>query len=131
MRVEQPRGDHSKELSLSLDFIEPNVLQSTHLIHHRISYEDGNVQFLYFEIDPKLIKLVGRQPLKVLKKAVLEGLVIRADGLREQLDEPISEPPGKTPEQAEEWVFSPPEDAEFNTDDIIEVGTIRFKRNNY
>ena len=88
MRIDLPDGVNGTALSLSLNFIEAGVLQSTHLVHHRINHTDAHGQCLYLEIDPKLLKLVERQPMKVLKRAIREGQVIRASGLRDLINEP-------------------------------------------
>lgn len=132
MRFDLPPGKESADLSLSLDFIEPTVIQSTHLIHRRITHTDSQGQTLYCEIDPTLLRLIERQPLKVLKKAIREGQVVRAYGLREQLEESsVRESQAMTLETADGWVSNPLEETAFSSDAIVEMGTIRYKRDNF
>ncbi|SNB62841.1 hypothetical protein SAMN02745900_01005 [Pseudomonas sp. URIL14HWK12:I8] len=87
MRIQLAEEIASVNLSLSLNFIEETVWQSAHLIGRRVTHKDEHGQTLYLEIKPALLKLVQRQPLKVLKKAICERQILRVHGLPEQLQE--------------------------------------------
>lgn len=96
MRIALPPESARIDLSLSLSFIEEGVWQSSHLIGSRVTQNDDTGRTLYLEIKPALLKLVQRQPLKVLRKAIREGQILRVRGLPEKLQTATILPPGSS-----------------------------------
>lgn len=132
MRLDLPDDQTSVDLSLSLDFIEETVLQSTHLIGRRVTHTGEGKRTLYFEIEPALLKLVERQPLRVLKKAIREGQIVRAYGLREQLQEaPVLLLHASALDPSDAWVPNPLEKSLLDGDGQLLFRSIRYQRDNF
>jgi hypothetical protein len=132
MRIELSADHPSVDLSLSMNCIEQTVFHSAHLITRRVIQSDGDKQTLYLDIEPALLKLVERQPLKLLKKAISEGQVLRIQGLSEQLqatptlqaNEPAFDP-------TYNGVANPLEESLFDGDEEWSFQTINYQRTNF
>lgn len=132
MRIELSADHPSVDLSLSMNCIEQTVFHSAHLITRRVIQSDGDKQTLYLDIEPALLKLVERQPLKLLKKAIREGQVLRIQGLSEQLqatptlqaNEPAFDP-------TYNGVANPLEESLFDGDEEWSFQTINYQRTNF
>ncbi|MBS7596901.1 hypothetical protein [Pseudomonas sp. RC2C2] len=132
MRLDLPPKPARADLSLSLNFIEETVFQSTHLIGRRVTHTDESGQALYLEIKPALLKLVQRQPLKVLKKAICEGQILRVQGLPEQLQEaPALQPDASVRESADAWASNPLTEPFFDGEGQLLFRSINYQRDNF
>lgn len=85
MHIELPNNQSSIGFILSMDCIEPKARHYARLITHCDANSDGDILRLSCNIAPALLNLVERQPLKHLKKAIREGVVLRGHGLLRQL----------------------------------------------
>ncbi|MEC6742978.1 hypothetical protein [Pseudomonas qingdaonensis] len=132
MRIDLPSQPARADLSLSLNFIEEMVFQSTHLIGRRVTHTDERGPALYLELKPALLKLVQRQPLKVLKKAICEGQILRVQGLPEQLQEaPALLPDASAPEPSDAWESNPLTEPFFDGEAQLLFRSIRYQRDNF
>lgn len=132
MRIELPTAIARVDISLSLKIIEETAWQSTHLIGRRVIQRDASGQTLYLEIKPALIKLIQRQPLKVLKKAIREGQVLRVHGLCEELQEAPTLPPNTAaldPLEIDEP--NPLREPYFDGEGQLFIRSIRYQRDNF
>ncbi|WP_406819663.1 hypothetical protein ACJA3S_19475 [Pseudomonas sp. KnCO4] len=132
MRIELPPAPDRVDLSLSLKIIEETAWQSAHLIGRRVNQRDQSGQTLYLEIKPALIKLVQRQPLKILKKAIREGQILRVHGLREELQEAPAVPPNtEALEPLEVDESNPLTEPFFDGEGQLLIRSIRYRRDNF
>ncbi|WP_449432043.1 hypothetical protein [Pseudomonas putida] len=132
MRLELAPKPARTDLSLSLSFIEETVFQSTHLIGRRVAQMDESGQTLYLEIKPVLLKLVQRQPLKVLKKAICEGQILRVQGLPDQLQEaPVLQTDTSVCGPEDGWVSNPLTELLFDGEGQLLFRSINYQRDNF
>ncbi|WP_422403071.1 hypothetical protein [Pseudomonas sp. GZD-209] len=132
MRLDLPPKPARTDLSLSLNFIEETVFQSMHLIGRRVTHTDESGQALYLEIKPALLKLVQRQPLKDLKKAIREGQILRVLGLPEQLQEaPAFLPNTSAPELSDSRSTNPLSVPFFDGEGPLLFRSILYQRDNF
>ncbi|TCV62211.1 hypothetical protein [Pseudomonas fluorescens] len=132
MRIDLPADHASVDLSLSMNCIEQTVFHSAHLITRRVIQSDRDKQTLYCDIEPALLKLVERQSLKLLKKAIREGQVLRVQGLSEQLQAaPTLQASGSTFDSTSNGVANPLEESLFNGDEELSFHSIRYQRSNF
>lgn len=132
MRIELPPATARVDLNLSLNIIEETAWQSGHLIGRRVIHRDESGQTLYLEIKPALIKLVQRQPLKVLKKAIREGQILRVHGLREELQEAPVLPPNTAALKPSEIDEPNPLTGPFlDGEGQLLIRSIRYQRDNF
>jgi len=132
MRIDLPDDHACVDLSLSMNCIEQTVFHSAHLISRRVFQNDGDKQMLYCDIEPALLKLVERQPLKLLKKAIREGQVLRVQGLSEQLQAaPTLQARGSMFDPTSNAVVNPLEESLFDGDEELSFHSIRYQRNNF
>lgn len=132
MRIDLPSEPTRADLSLSLNFIGKAVFQSAHLIGRRVTHTDEHGQELYLELKPALLKLVQRQPLKVLKKAIREGQILRVQGLPEQLQEaPALLPDASALEPLDVWDSNPLTEPFFDGEGQLLFRSIRYQRDNF
>ncbi|MEE4138713.1 hypothetical protein [Pseudomonas viridiflava] len=126
-------ADHASiDLSLSMNCIEQAVFRSTHLIGRRVIQRDEDKQTLYCDIEPALLKLVERQPMKLLKKAVCEGQILRVQGLSEQLKAaPTLQASGTAFDPTSAGVVNPLEESLFDGDGKLIFHSIRYQRSNF
>lgn len=131
MRIDLPVDYGRVDLSLSMNCIEQTVFHSAHLINQRVTQSDGDRQTLYCNIEPALLKLVERQPFKLLKKAIREGQILRVQGWSEHLKaaptllagEPAFDPSFNA-------VTNPLEEPMFDGDGELSFHTVRYQRSN-
>lgn len=132
MRIDLPADHACVDLSLSMNCIEQTVFHSAHLITRCVIQNDGDKQMLYCDIEPALLKLVERQPLKLLKKAIREGQVLRVQGLSEQLQAaPTLQASGPMFDPTSNGVANPLEESLFDGDEELSFHSIRYKRSNF
>ncbi|MFJ4430570.1 hypothetical protein ACIPZG_06295 [Pseudomonas sp. NPDC089395] len=132
MRIDLPTQSVRADLSLSLVFIEETVFQSAHLIGRRVTHTDEHGPALYLELKPALLKLVQRQSLKVLKKAICEGQILRVHGLPEQLKEaPVVPPDVSACESSDGWESNPLTEPFFDGEGQLLFRSIHYKRDNF
>jgi len=132
MRIDLPSDHADVDLSLSMNCIEQTVFHSAHLITRRVIQSDGDKQTLYFDIEPALLKLVERQPLKLLKKAIREGQILRVQGLSEQLQAaPTLQASGPAFDPTSNGVINPLEESLFDGDEELIFQSIRYQRSNF
>lgn len=134
MRIDLPADHASVDLSMSMNCIEQTVFHSAHLITRRVIQNDGDKQMLYCDIEPALLKLVERQPLKLLKKAIREGQILRVQGLSEQLQTaPTLQASGPAFGPTSNGAAAPPslEESLFNGDGELSFHSIRYQRSNF
>ncbi|MGK0149692.1 hypothetical protein [Pseudomonas putida] len=132
MRIDQPPQSTRADLSLSLDFIEETVFQSAHLIGRRVTHSDERGSALYLELKPALLKLVQRQSLKVLKRAICEGQILRVQGLREQLQvAPVVPPNASARQPSGAWESNPLTEPPFDGEGLLLFGSVRYQRDNF
>lgn len=132
MRIDLPADHACVDLSLSMNCIEQTVFQSAHLITRRVIQNDGDKQILYCNIEPALLKLVERQPLKLLKKAIREGQVLRVQGLSERLQAaPTLQASGSMFDPTSGGVANPLEGSLFDGDEELSFHSIRYQRSNF
>ncbi|HDS1756049.1 hypothetical protein [Pseudomonas sp. M5] len=132
MRIDLPPQSARADLSLSLDFIEETVFQSAHLIGRRVTHTDEHGSALYLELKPALLKLVQRQSLKVLKKALCEGQILRVQGLPEQLKEaPVVPPDASAREPSDTWESNPLAEPLFDGEGQLLFRATHYQRDNF
>lgn len=132
MRIDLPADHASVDLSLSMDCIEQTVFHSAHLIGRRVTQSDGNKKTLYCNIESALLILVERQPLKLLKKAIREGQILRVQGLSEQLQAaPTLQASGQAFDPTSNGGINPLEKSLFDGDGELSFHLIRYQRTNY
>lgn len=132
MRLDLPPQSARADLSLSLDFIEETVFQSAHLIGRRVTHTDEHGSALYLELKPALLKLVQRQSLKVLKKALCEGQILRVQGLPQQLKEAPAVPPDASAcEPSDAWKSNPLTEPLFDGEGQLLFRAIHYQRDNF
>ncbi|MNT62015.1 hypothetical protein D3C72_1997000 [compost metagenome] len=132
MRIDLPTDHTSVDLSLSMNCIEQTVFHSAHLISRRVTQSDGDKQTLYCNIEPALLKLVERQPLKLLKKAIREGQILRVQGLSEQLQaSPTLQASGSAFDTTFNEAVNALEESLFDGDGELSFHSIRYQRTNF
>jgi len=132
MRIDLPADHANVDLSLSMNCIEQTVFHSAHLISRSVIQSDGDKQTLYCDIEPALLKLVERQPLKLLKKAIREGQILRVQGLSEQLQAaPTLQASGSAFDSAPSGVANPLEGSLLDGEGELSFRSIRYKRSNF
>lgn len=80
MRIEFPSGHEPVDVSLSMSRVDQSGWGHSNLISVRVTQREHDKQILLCSIDPALLKLVERQPMKVLKEAIREGRILRVQG---------------------------------------------------
>lgn len=132
MRIDLPADDASVELSLSMDCIEQTVFHSAHMIGRRVIQSDGDKKTLYCNIESALLILVERQPLKLLKKAIREGQILRVQGLSEQLQAaPTLQASGPAFDPTSNGGANPLKESMFDGDGELSFHLIRYQRTNF
>jgi hypothetical protein len=132
MRFDLPVDHASVNLNLSMNCIEQTIFHSAHLISRRVTHSDGGKQTLYCNIEPALLKLVERQPLKLLKKAIREGQILRVQGLSEQLQAtPTLQASGLAFDLTSNGVANPLEKSLFDGDGELSFHSICYQRTNF
>ncbi len=132
MRIDLPADDASVDLSLSMDCIEQTVFHSAHMIGRRVIQSDGDKKTLYCNIESALLILVERQPLKLLKKAIREGQILRVQGLSEQLQAaPTLQASGSAFDPTSNGGANPLEESMFDGEGELSFHLIRYQRTNF
>lgn len=132
MRIDLPPQSSHADLSLSLNCIEETVFQSTHLIGRRVMQTDEHGSALYLELKPALLKLVQRQSLKVLKKAICEGQILRIHGLPNQLqDAPRMSLNASARAPSDAWGSNPLTEPFFDGEGQPLFSSIQYQRDNF
>ncbi|WP_414875183.1 hypothetical protein [Pseudomonas sp. IT-196MI5] len=132
MRIDLPADDASVDLSLSMNCIEQTVFHSAHMIGRRVIQSDGDKKTLYCNIESALLILVERQPLKLLKKAIREGQILRVQGLSEQLQAaPTLQASGRAFDPTSNGGANPLEESMFDGDGELSFHLIRYQRTNF
>jgi len=132
MRIDLPADDASVDLSLSMNCIEQTVFHSAHMIGRRVIQSDGDKKTLYCNIESALLILVERQPLKLLKKAIREGQILRVQGLSEQLQAaPTLQASGPAFDPTSNGGANPLEESMFDGDGELSFHLIRYQRTNF
>lgn len=132
MRIDLPADDASVDMSLSMNCIEQTVFHSAHMIGRRVIQSDGDKKTLYCNIESALLILVERQPLKLLKKAIREGQILRIQGLSEQLQAaPILQASGQAFDPTSNGGINPLKKSLFDGDGELSFHLIRYQRTNY
>lgn len=88
MQINLAKDSDCHGLSLSMHIVEEELTSWANLLSSSVLTKSGN-RVMHLSIQPDLINLVGRVSLKLLKQAVLEGIVLRSKGIHQHLKQPI------------------------------------------
>ncbi|NYH11911.1 hypothetical protein [Pseudomonas moraviensis] len=132
MRIDLSADHTNVDLNLSMNCIEQTLFHSANLISRRITQSNGHKRTLYCSIEPALLKLVERQPLRLLKKAIREGQILRVQGLSEQLEvAPTLKANGTAFDPTSNGPANPLEKSLFDDGGEVSLHSIHYQRTNF